>query len=335
MASGGQSGVPAGAFAKVDYWLQGTNEQNFGDFLSAFLCDRLFLPIGIHAARYRVIGSAIADFIVRDTNDATPSQRLVFWGCGLRDEASLTPDWRQGTEILAVRGPLSHAALRLGPDVPMGDPALLLPAIYRPAASADFAGRSVCIPHFHDRRSDAELLARSGADLVTRPNLPNDQGALLEMVDAIAAADFVLSASLHGAIVAAAYGVKFAYWDNGHLDLPFKWADFAASVAMPCCFAQSVVDGRMLYADVMAPRLRLPSVLPLLAAAPFVVRPEALMQVLAHEAPADLELASEAFAKGQARVAARSGYPGPDWVAAAMAPPSPRPPWWRRLFGWR
>ena len=335
MASGGQSGVPAGAFAKVDYWLQGTAEQNFGDFLSAFLCDRLFVPIGIQAARYRVIGSAIADFIVREANDAIPGQRLVFWGCGLRDEASLTPSWRQGAEILAVRGPLSHAALRLADDMPMGDPALLLAAIYRPAAAGDFAGRSVCIPHFHDRRSDADLLALSGADLILRPNLPNDPAALLAMIDAIAAADFILSSSLHGAIVAAAYGVRFAYWDNGHLDLPFKWADFAASVAMPNCFAQSVADGRMLYADVMAPRLRLPSLLPLLAAAPFVVRPEALMQLLAHEAPADLALAAEAFANGQARVAARSGYPGPDWVTAAMAPPPPRAPWWRRLFGWR
>ena len=99
-------------------------------------------------------------------------------------------------------------------------------------------------------------------------------------------------------LVAAAFGVKFAYWDNGHLDLPFKWADFAASVQMPCCFATTVADGRMLYAEVMAPRLRLPSLLPLLAAAPFIVRPEVLAKVQAYESPPR------------------------------------RLPWWRRLFRW-
>lgn len=323
---------PIGVFAKIDYWLQGTAEQNFGDFLSAELCDRLFLPVGIRAGRYRVIGSALADFILRDTAALTrrartpQDRRLVAWGCGLRDEASLSPG--HTATILAVRGPLSRAALGL--DVPIGDPALLLPAVYQPAPAAEFAGRSLCIPHFHDRRPDAELLAMAGTDRILRPNLPNDRAALRAMVDAIAAADFVLSASLHGAIVAAAYGVKFAYWDNGHLDLPFKWADFAASVAMPCCFARDLADGRKLYETIMAPRLRLPSLLPLLAAAPFAVRPQALLQLLAHERLTDLATASAAFAAGQARVAALSGA-GPEWQAAALAPAKPRR-WWQTLF---
>jgi len=273
------------SFRLVDYWLRDQKEQNFGDFLSILFVERLFMPVGVPGQSCRLVGSVLADFIIRDTPGATPSHPVVFWGCGLRDETSLTPQWRASAKILAVRGPLSHAALALDAQIPMGDPALLLPAVYQPTKSPAFAGRALCIPHFHDRRPDADLRAQAGADVVLRPNLPNDRLALLAMIDAIASADFVLSASLHGAIVAAAFGVKFAYWDNGHLDLPFKWADFAASVQMPCCFATTVADGRMLYAEVMAPRLRLPSLLPLLAAAPFIVRPEVLAQVQAYESP--------------------------------------------------
>ena len=298
MTSAERSSNSADAFSHIDYWLKNSDEQNFGDFLSEVLYSRLFISVSTHLLRHRIIGSALADFIIRDTPGATPSHPVVFWGCGLRDETSLTPQWRASAKILAVRGPLSHAALALDAQIPMGDPALLLPAVYQPTKSPAFAGRSLCIPHFHDRRPDADLRAQADADVVLRPNLPNTRLALLTMIDAIASADFVLSASLHGAIVAAAFGVKFAYWDNGHLDLPFKWADFAASVQMPCCFATTVADGRMLYAEVMAPRLRLPSLLPLLAAAPVIVRPEVLAKVQAYQSPPR------------------------------------RLPWWRRLFRW-
>ena len=294
-----------GAYEPIEYWLRGNLEQNFGDFLTPLFVERLFQPIAISDRSYRLIGSVVADFIIRDTPGATPVHPLVFWGCGLRDEASLTPAWRASAEILAVRGPLSQAALGLDAHFPMGDPALLLPFLYHPAPATAFRGCTICIPHFHDRRPDHELRERAGADLLLRPNLPNTRAALLAMIDAIASADFVLSASLHGAIVAAAYGVKFAYWDNDHLDLPFKWADFAASVQMPCCFATNIADGRMLYADVIAPRLRLPSLRPLLAAAPFPVRPEVW---------AKLE---------------------PSLNRTAPPHAARRLPWWRRLFRWR
>ena len=100
-----------GAYEPIEYWLRGNLEQNFGDFLTPLFVERLFQPIAISDRSDRLIGSVVADFIIRDTPGATPVHPLVFWGCGLRDEASLTPAWRASAEILAVRGPLSQAAL--------------------------------------------------------------------------------------------------------------------------------------------------------------------------------------------------------------------------------
>lgn len=331
------SGLANDALSKVDYWLKGNDEQNFGDFLSAYLRDRMFLPIGVRAGQYRLIGSTIADFILREADEASAAEtnlrdrRVAFWGCGLRDASSLAPAWRAQAIICGVRGPLSRDALGLPPSTPMADPGLLMPALYAPAPCPHVMGRSIAIPHFHDRRDDSVLLGMAAADRLVRPNLPNAVGAMLAMVDAIAAADFVLSASLHGAIIAAAYGVPFAYWDNGHLDLPFKWEDFAASVAMPCAFAATVAEGRRVHAAIIAPALRLPVLWPLLAVAPLAVRPEAALAIAAYEGHPVMT----GYADLQAGIAAQAGYGATDdWVLAALRyRPAPRRRWWQ-IF-WR
>jgi len=333
------STLPCDVFGKVDYWLKDASESNFGDFLTAYLRDRLFLPIGMRAGQYRIIGSTLADFIVRDAVAAVAigtdklDSRVAFWGCGLRDATSLTSAWRDQAVICGVRGPLSRDALGLPADTPMVDPGLLMPALYRPLPDLAAAGRSIAIPHFHDRRGDALLLSMAGADLLLRPNIANDIGAMLAMVDAIAAADFVLSASLHGAIIAAAYGVKFAYWDNGHLDLPFKWDDFAASVGIPSVFAANVAEGQLIYANAIAPVMRLPPLWPLLAVAPLAVRAEAAAAVAMYEYDRVGDTAAE-HARLQARTAAQAGYGDTDdWVLAALKYRSqPRRRWWQILW---
>jgi hypothetical protein len=102
-------------------------------------------------------------------------------------------------------------------------------------------------------------------------------------IDAIVSARFVLTASLHGAIVAVAYGRPFAFWDPGVVDLPFKWEDFAASVGVPCRFVSTVAEGLRCYEDELAESVALPSRLELLLHAPFLVRPELLANVAGDE----------------------------------------------------
>ena len=202
----------------------------------------------------------------------------MFWGCGARDERGLSEAVLARVEIPSVRGPLTRSALRLGHAVPIGDPALLLPTLHTPAPQAP--GAALLVPHFHDRRDDEELLSLSGAQALLRPNLPNRREALLDMVDAIAGARFVLAASLHAAITACAYGVPFAFWDSGAIDLPFKWRDFSASIGIPCAFHTRLADAEAWYAREAASAISIPVLWPMLAAAPLPARPAILLAVI-------------------------------------------------------
>ena len=265
----------------VAYWMQGGAVQNFGDFLSKYFTQNLFFAQSDLGQSLRIIGSCIDDAFVPPANQRDPDRQPVFWGCGLRTEDGLSLDRREGVEFLAVRGPLSRSALRLGNAVPIGDPGLLMPALHKAArALREPTGASLLVPHFHDRRPDSELLAISGCDAILRPNIVNDLDAVSEFVDQLVAASFVLAGSLHAAIVAAAYDRPFGFWDSGAIDLPFKWADFAASLSIPCVFHPDLPAARAHYDRAIAPSVSIPPLWPLLVAAPLPVRPDAFVSVV-------------------------------------------------------
>ncbi|WP_428487097.1 glycosyltransferase [Rhodopila sp.] len=271
----------------VRYWLQGEGVQNFGDFLSEYLLRNLFFSQPNQGRDLRIIGSCIDDWFVEPaplspSGGALDGAGPIFWGCGLRQEDGLSPERRGSAEILAVRGPLTRSALRLGNTVPVGDPALLLPALHRAVGLWRRSNSpTLIVPHFHEKRDDAELLALTGCSAVLRPNIPNDLTAISEFIDQVAAADFVLCGAMHAAIVAAAYDRPFAFWDSGDVDLPFKWQDFAASVGIPCAFQPDLATARAYHAAAIAPAIRMPVLWPLLVASPLPVRPDAFVNVVA------------------------------------------------------
>lgn len=306
--------------AEIEYWLKGSPELNFGDYLSEYLLNHLFLQTPRRPVEIRLIGSVLHNGFVPSEiatqPPASPSglgpapiggqrKRLIAWGCGIREPGGLSPDHRALVEILSVRGPVSAADLALGPDVPQGDPAFLLPALYTPRHPEEWSGKAVCIPHFHDRRTDRELLAQSGCERVLRPNIAPGEQQIESFIDAVASARFVLSASLHGAVVAAAYRRPFAFWDPGVIDLPTKWRDLAASLAISDHFVRDLPGGVAHYGAQVAAHIRLPSLWNSLAVAPFPLRNDALLKVLRYELSpiADSEL-QHALA---ARIAAFEG----------------------------
>ncbi|SAL86290.1 glycosyl transferase, group 1 [Caballeronia choica] len=267
----------------VSYWLKSESVQNFGDYLTEFFLRELFYPFGMDARGVHLIGSVLDDLFVPPLEGDVTTKPVVFWGCGLRETGGLTPDRRHRARILSVRGPLSAAELRLGAAVPYGDPALLLPALYTPRQANNFRGKTVCIPHFHDQRSDTDLLNLSGCDLVLRPNIAPDPSEICRFIDSICTAEFVLSAAMHGAVVAAAYKKPFAFWDNGHLDVPFKWLDISASLNIQAVFKANLDDARSHYTSAIEPNITLPSLWPTLATAPLLLRPIALLKALRYD----------------------------------------------------
>ena len=49
----------------------------------------------------------------------------------------------------------------------------------------ELAGRTICIPHFLDDRTDAELLAFSGCAALLRPQIPADAYAVRHFIDSV------------------------------------------------------------------------------------------------------------------------------------------------------
>jgi len=273
-----------GRRSQIWHWRQEDEVKNFGDYLADFLSQEMFEPISWHDGPVHVIGSVIADFLMPEadlTEDGQQQPKVVFWGCGVRDENGLSEDRIHRAKILAVRGPKTASVLKLGAATPQGDIAFFLPALYAPRRLRLTAGKSICIPHFWDRRPDGDF-ADAGCDVVLRTNIAAGPVQIRRVIDSIASADFVLTASLHGAVVAAAYGIPFAFWDNGHVDLPFKWEDFAAYLSIPNTFYTNLSDAKAGYDEEIRDRLKRPPLWAFLACAPFPIKPVAMAKIVGH-----------------------------------------------------
>jgi hypothetical protein len=113
---------------------------------------------------------------------------------------------------------------------------------------------------------------------------PRSIEALLDAIDAVAAAEFVLAGALHAAIIACAYRRPFAYNDSGAIDLPLKWLHFSASIYVPTAFVHTVTEGWRAWGSLIAPTLRRPKLAPTLAVFPGEVQPGLLAETQAWDA---------------------------------------------------
>jgi hypothetical protein len=285
---------------RITYWLKNRDWQNFGDSLSELLFWALrgqaadggttSRATGDYEAIY-LIGSVISAQRITDALEhcwAGNARPLAFWGCGARGRERIPTELLRRCDFPAVRGPLTRDVLRLPSATPLGDPGLMMPLLYKPRAVPEFAGKSICVPHYFDRKTDAEILRETGVDYVVRPVVRPDPRMVLHLIDVINAAGFVLSGAMHFCILALAYGTPFSYWSAGHLDTPFKWEDFSASVGIACRFAKTLDEGRSIHASCIAGKARIPPLAPLISCAPLAA-PEALLQkAMAFDEPGGL-----------------------------------------------
>jgi len=264
----------------LTYWLKNQPIQNFGDMLSEILFAALKKRFVFEWSRVsackkydvvHLIGSCISNYhIAKDLEyvRGVGGKRIAFWGCGLRSDEEPRPDLLAHCAFLGVRGPLTRDVLGLKKNTPIGDPGLLIPSVYTPRPSKTFGHKTICVPHFLDKKSDEALLAMSGCQAILRPNLPSGTESISSFIDAIASAQFVLAGALHAAIVAHAYGRPFAYFDSGYIDVPFKWADFAASIDMPCQFVKTIKEGSQFF-ESCSSQYKIPPLTDLLSCAPY------------------------------------------------------------------
>lgn len=151
----------------------------------------------------------------------------VFGSGAMTERAAPHPEAR----LWAVRGPRSlEVARRAGADVSktvLGDPALLLPLVHAPPVSPEHP--LALVPHYVDREVATTLTPPPGSRFVNV--LRADP---LEVVDEIRSCEAVVSSSLHGLVVAQAYGIPFAWLrlsDKLNGD-DTKFYDFAEAVGV-------------------------------------------------------------------------------------------------------
>lgn len=155
-------------------------------------------------------------------------RKVFVWGTGYRtDEETLRA--APNLHFRAVRGPLTRDTLWLSQSTALGDPALVLPRFFDAPLPN---GQAVSIPHWEH----ADAKAAAGTTLLS-PMV--DRSKVLDTALTIARSEFVLTGSLHGAIVAQAYNVPWAFWaENGDKDGYLKWLDWAQFLGLgaitPC-----------------------------------------------------------------------------------------------------
>lgn len=206
------------------YWWRGANDRNFGDLVGPYLARRIsgrsIQYVNKHCIRMH--------FVTAGSILAFSNRNSVVWGSGI---LSVTHRIKRPREVFAVRGPASRERLiSLGISCPevFGDPALLLPRYYQPPQQKTF--RVGLVPHYLDYGVVKSALCGKLDIKIIKVLDP-----LEKVIDDINACDRIASSSLHGLIVAQAYGIP-SVWVRFSNNLPgdgIKFIDYLLSVNLP------------------------------------------------------------------------------------------------------
>lgn len=168
---------------------------------------------------------SIMRFVAKATKHPREGLPPAVWGSGIMGLQG--PEVRvENIHFAAVRGPLTQTLLDLGP-IALGDPGLLITDVVAPPPRGDRIG---VLCHVSDKPAPETLdaLRADGRfDLIAVGTEDH-----LATVRAIAGCGHVVSSSLHGLIVADAYGVPNTWMVNAriHTAGAFKFHDYALSV---------------------------------------------------------------------------------------------------------
>ena len=192
------------------YWWSG--EKNFGDLIGPWMVEMITgRPVrNIKGKRHpqHVTGLATAGSLVASLD----RPGLEIWGSGSirgisRPRAERLRS-REPKAIHALRGRKTrwHVVKRIGWQAPavFGDPAVLLPRLHQPRPRPDAAGKTAIVAHYIHK----ELLGSLDRERFHWIDVQDDPDVV---VDQIAAASRIISSSLHGLIIASAYGVPWTW----------------------------------------------------------------------------------------------------------------------------
>lgn len=202
------------------WWEPGDRRINVGDYLSKVIVSEVLALRDKEIQEKKDKSKRL--FAIGSILHFAKSNECV-WGSGVNWKLDSAMHRFSGLDVRAVRGPLTRDYLkRRSISVPeiYGDPALLMPLFF-PADLLRTEGRAsvpyVVIPHLHE---PAEKFGPYREHLL----LPTSKPATF--VTELLRARLVISSSLHGIILAEAYGIPAVYLDMGNGESHLKYDDY-------------------------------------------------------------------------------------------------------------
>jgi pyruvyltransferase len=202
------------------------NNYNFGDFVTPFIYETLFLEKPILDIR----GGIKKEDVILGCGSILESSTTnsIIWGSGfIRENQTIS----KPKKILSVRGPLTRKRLlKLGINCPecYGDIGLILPYFYYPEVKKKY--KLGIIPHYIDKEKFNEIYIKNDKDVkiidVTQP--------IQVVIKNILECEMTISSSLHGIIVSHAYNIK-SMWiklTNKIKGNTFKYRDYYGSLKL-------------------------------------------------------------------------------------------------------
>lgn len=213
-------------------------QPNFGDAINPLIVEhvtgRPVAHTGPRRADMFAIGSLL-QVVKRSVKEPRKSaEKLCVWGTGLLHPV-FGHDFLKQVDLALVRGPITAALLKCELRQ-FGDPGLLInDALPYSGACTDHVG---IVPHY-SLIDDQDLLAFVASDPAYM--LIDPRGDPKEVCHAIASCAHVFASSLHGLIVADAYGVPNT-WIEPEGQSWLKYLDYAASVGRCDMLAPLTLD---------------------------------------------------------------------------------------------
>ncbi|MEX0996584.1 MAG: polysaccharide pyruvyl transferase family protein [Flavobacteriaceae bacterium] len=211
-------------------FLQGKPKENYGDLLGKYLVEKISGKevVWVHPKKWHFKDYFQPIYVTAGSILAHVNQKCIVWGSGiiLKDQVV------KPAKFLAVRGPQTRKRLlEQGYKVPevYGDPGLLLPLYYNPPTEKKY--KLGIVAHYNDFKT-VQPLYENDTEILLIDLMTNDIEAT---TDLFLQCDKIVSSSLHGLIIAHAYGIP-ALWVQFSDKLfgdGIKFQDYYESVKLP------------------------------------------------------------------------------------------------------
>ncbi|WP_413732416.1 polysaccharide pyruvyl transferase family protein [Sodalis sp. RH20] len=204
---------------KVFWWEPVDGQQNAGDHLAKIIVQQMLIlkdkeMIDKVSAKNKLLSIGSVMHFAQD-NDC-------IWGTGINGKIPAKNIKFSTLDVRSVRGPLTRNFLMSrGIPVPevYGDPGLLLPLFFNRELLVDETKRKdlLIIPHMN------EDFSRYSA---YKDNLCSPRQGAISFTTEIVNSGFVISSSLHGIIIAEAYGIPAIFLNSNSGESIFKYNDY-------------------------------------------------------------------------------------------------------------